>query len=141
LGAALETWRVALWSQVGSSFSGYLLYYGGGIGKGYGLRRYDNGGFTGIGGAGGGYPERLGLRWYTGGLIEAWGMYGGVWGLQATTSDPTYAPPFYMGIGIEDPTSGTFAPSLAITCFGGGAKNRTQIYRWLLTSPQIEVSV
>src|SRR5262245_17342904 len=43
LGAALETWRVFLFNQVGVNFYGYLVYVGGGIGKEFRIRRYDNG--------------------------------------------------------------------------------------------------
>jgi hypothetical protein len=136
LGAALETWRVALWLVVGGSVSGYLAYYGGGIGKGFALRRYDGGiaSFTGIGGSGGGYPTGLGIG-INGGNVECWASYGDpfnptTWALQCSATDGAYRGKFYGGIAIEDPTSG--APgSLSFGCFGGGVPTRTQFFRWL----------
>lgn len=127
LGAALETWRVALWTELGANLTGYLVYYGGGIGKGYAIRNYDGGvaSFTGIAGGGGGFPQRLGIA-INGDQIEAWGMYGGVWTLTATGTDTAHRGRFYAGIAIEDPTGG----GLSMPCFGAGVPNRTQFFRW-----------
>jgi len=128
LGAALETWRVFLAITLGDRWSGYLAYYGGGIGKGFAIRRYDDGnaGFFGIAGSGGGYPDKLGLR-INGGEVECWAEFGGVWAMQCSASDGAYRGNFYLGIGIEDPTAG----GLSFPCFGGGKPHRTQIYRIL----------
>ena len=126
LGAAVETWRVALWSEVGVNVSGYLLYYGGGISKGFVLRRYAGGilNFTEIVGNVADYPEAIGIRRY-GDTLEGWGMFGGVWLLQVSTTDSNYHGNFWAGISIEDPTGG----GLGMPCFSFGRKNRTQIYR------------
>ncbi len=129
LGSALETWRVALWRAPYEALEGYLIYYGGGIGKGFTIRRHDGPTIddrVDIVASGGGYPERLGLR-IDGDNIEGWARYAGVWSLQCTVVDTTYRGNFYLGIGIEDPTGG----GLSMPCFGGGRKNRTQIYRIL----------
>ena len=126
LGAALESWRVALWTTAGVK-QGYLALYGGAIGKFFELRRYtDDLNFTSLAVSGGGYPDRLGLR-INGTAVEVWAAYGGVWALQLSFTDTTYRGGFYLSIGTEDPTGG----GLSISCFGGGRKNRTQIFRWL----------
>ena len=135
LGAALETWRVALWNTVTQetpeghvgSVTGYLVYFGGAIGKGFAIRRYDTTGFTQIGASGAvGFPEMIGIR-IIGAVIEAWGMYGGVWSLMATATDSNHQGWFYPGIGIEDPTGG----GLSIPCFGAGIESDPEFIRWL----------
>lgn len=134
LGAALETWRVALWTQTGGNLTGYLLYYGGGIGKGFGLRKYGNNSFLGIGGANGGYPQRIGLKIVQETQdIQMWAMYSDVWTLMGTQDhaiEPTISlpGPYYMGIGMEE-QGGTL--ELGIDCFGGGTPHRSQFFRWL----------
>jgi hypothetical protein len=126
LGAALETWRVALFTTLGDERNGYLVYFGGAITKAFVIRRYDNGAFTELIGVGNAYPQKLGMR-INGDNIEAWGEYGGVWSLQCSIVDTTYRGAFFLTIGIEDPTAG----GLGMPCFGGGLKNRSQIIRYL----------
>lgn len=129
LGVALETWRVALWSSVGS-VTGYLLFYGGAISKGFKIRQYDGNlaSFTEIASSAAvGYPERIGLK-INGADIEGWGMYAGVWTLMCSAPGNTaYRGKFYLGLGIEDPTGG----DLGFACLGGGVPRRTQFFRWL----------
>ena len=79
-----------------------------------------------MGGAGIGYPSKIGMR-ITGGVIEVWYANGGAWTNPFTVTDGTYRGNFYAGIGVEDPTAG----GLSFTCFGGGRPHRTQIYRVL----------
>ncbi len=128
LGAALESWRVALWSPDFSERNGYEVLMGGAIGKTFGIRTYINnvinpsptqgcvGTFT--------YYERIGIR-INGNDVEAWGYIGGTWTLQCSITDTTFRGTMYGGLGIEDPTGG----GLTFSCFGAGGKNRTQIYR------------
>lgn len=128
LGAALETWRLFMWQQLYPP-AGYLVYYGGGIGKGLVIRRY-NGNWTYdvIASAGSFYPGYLLLR-INGADIEAWAADTDPQNLalQCSAPDPNYRGPFHIGMGIEDPTVG----GLAWTAFGGGVKRRTQFYRWV----------
>lgn len=126
LGAALETWRVALWKVLGDARDGYLAYMGGGIGKEIAIRRYTGGSFTDIAQVGADYPERLGLR-IDGANVECWSSLGGVWALRCSAVDNTHRGGFYLSIGIEDPTAG----GLSMPCFGGGVRNRSQIFRLL----------
>lgn len=136
LGTALETWRVALWSVLGASLTGYLAYFGGGISKGYVLRNYSGGlaSFTDIAASGAtlSYPEQIGIR-INGTEVECWGMDAGVWSLKCSATDTDYRGQFYSGLGIEDPTGG----GLAFTCFGAGTRQRTQIYRILRGYPDV----
>ena len=71
--------------------------------------------------------RKPGKSFVDGDNIEGWARYAGVWALQCSVVDTTYRGNFYLGIGIEDPTAG----GLSLPCFGGGRKNRTQIYRIL----------
>jgi len=118
LGAALETWRLGLWSTVGSGVQGYQLYFGGALSKDFVLRRYDGGitNFTQIGpGQNSDYPVKMGLVVRDDGDIEAWATFTATpttWELQITTNDTTYPGPFYAGLGIEE------NDSLYWTCFG-----------------------
>ena len=52
LGASLETWRVGMFTQVGSNLTGYRLYYGGVISKFYNMAKYNGGGINDLGGLG-----------------------------------------------------------------------------------------
>jgi hypothetical protein len=124
LGAALETWRVALWLE--AQFTGYLAYYGGAIGKSFVIRRYTDGSWVDLVVGGGGYPQRLGLR-IDGNNVECWGYNAGAWSLKCSIADTTHRGSFYPSLGIEDPTGG----GLAFSCFGGGRKNFSQIIRWI----------
>ena len=128
LGAAVETWRIALLLDDPAQFQGYLGYFGGGITKEIVIRQYDDVGTQNViaQGAlpGGAYPEMIGLR-INGDAVEFWAMITGTWALYLTVNDTTYRGAFYLVIGTEDPTGG----GLSISCFGGGVKNRTQIYR------------
>lgn len=128
LGAALETWRVALFTQIGINVQGYLLYYGGGLSKDLVLRKYTGGfaSFTAIGSVSPPYPSSIGIR-INGGNVEAWWEGGGGWTLGFTVADNAYRGGFYATLGIEDPTGG----GLNFSCFGGGAANRSQFFRWL----------
>jgi hypothetical protein len=128
LGAALETWRVALWHVLGDRIRGYLFYIGGALSKDYVIRRYDGGitNFTSIAGVGGGYPQKMGLR-IDGDQVEAWiedSVLG--WVLATSATDTTYRGTFWAGIGVEDPTGG----GLSFPCFGAGVPNRPQFFRW-----------
>jgi hypothetical protein len=128
LGAALETWRVALWQAPYYLSRGYRCYYGGGIGKGFSIARIDDptGPANGIASAGGGYPTNLGMR-IDGAAIQCWASYdnGVTYALMCEGNETTYRGNFYLGLGIEEDAIG----DLGFTCFGGGIKNRTQIYR------------
>lgn len=141
LGAALETWRIALWKNL-FSVSGYQVYYGGGIGKGTAIWRYDNDDFFAIGGAGDtGYPSGIGIR-ITGSQVQAWMAYGDpydplAWIMTAEATDNAHRGCFYASIGIEDPTGG----GLGFGCFGGGPLHRTQFYRWLPALTPVEEEV
>lgn len=129
LGAALETWRVALWRHVGSHLDGYLVYNGGGIGKDIAIRRYNGGGisdFTLLGSVTTGYPEALALV-IDDTHVQAWQFTGGAWVLSVDVVSTTFRGIFYGGIAIEDPTGG----GLDFTCFGVGVPNRQQFFRWL----------
>jgi hypothetical protein len=133
LGAAVETWRVALWLTVGVNVTGYSCFYGGGITKFYALRKYTGGitTFSNLCVGAGGYPNGLGLR-INGSEVEVWGAYGDPldptsWTLICSSTDTTYRGRFYAGRGIEDPTAG----GLGIGCFGAGIPRRTQFFRWL----------
>lgn len=131
LGAAVETWRVFAFAGLGLA-SGYQVYFGGGIGKGFAIWKYTNDDFIALAGSGfPGYPSAIGMRIHDG-VIEAWGAFGdpfdqNAWSIFCQASDNTYTGPFYIGLAIEDPTSG----GLGFTCFGGGTPHRTQFFRWL----------
>lgn len=129
LGAALETWRIGLFQDIGFNFVGYQLYYGGALSKDLVLRRYDGGitDFTGIGGAGGvGSPGIMGMR-INGDFVEAWTHNSGEWELAFAVFDPTYRGTFYATFGLEDPTAG----GLSFDCVGGGTPHFAQFFRWL----------
>lgn len=134
LGADLETWRVFAVVDT-QSFTGYRLYYGGGIGKSFNLSRVTNvTTLNGICSAGGGYPSGLGMR-INGDVVEAWAAYGDPhnpanWSMVCSGTDTFYRGQFYIGIGIEQ-ESGT--DQLGFSCFGGGAPTRSQFFRWTRT--------
>lgn len=133
LGAALETWRLFLWGPnpaVGAQ--GYLVYVGGGLGKDTVIRRYDStADYTVIASSGASYANGLMLR-INGSAVEAWGCDFGDnelvpsnWYLRCSVNDTTYRGPYYLGIGIEDPTNG----GLSFVGVGGGIPLRKQIFR------------
>lgn len=130
LGAALETWRVALWSRIAPSVQGYLVFFGGGLSKDLILRRYDGGfaSFTAIGGVnlGGAYPSMMGVR-INGPDVEAWYRTTGDWTFGFAVADSTYRGWFNAGIGVEDPTGG----GLAFPCFGAGTENDPEFLLWM----------
>lgn len=129
LGAALETWRISIWTEIGVDVKGYQLYHGGALSKDLVLRKYTGGigSFTGIGGLGGvGYPDGMGLK-INGNEVEAWTEVAGVWSLIFSVTDTPGTGPFYLGLGLEDPTTG----GLSFSCFGGGTRKRSQFFRWL----------
>lgn len=130
LGAALETWRVALFQNVGSPQygSGYLVYIGGAIAKNFSIRRYTSGTFDAEVTTPSFYPERLGIR-ITDTDVEAWAYSAGTWQLVLTMADQTYRGKFYAVLGIEHPTGP--GSDLTMSCFGGGVPRRTQFFRWL----------
>lgn len=132
LGAALETWRLALWRDNPDNVQGYLLYNGGGIGKAFTLRRYNGGSlsnFVDIASVGATSTAQMMLR-INGPYVEGWRTDDGVnWYKALSVLDTTYRGSFYLVLGIEDPTAG----GLGWNCFGGGIKLRTQIYRVLPT--------
>lgn len=132
LGAALESWRLFMWSGLNNP-TGYLVYIGGGLSKDTVIRKYGGGSFEDIAGTGGGYSSALMLR-INGNDIEAWAVPypqdwedPDNWVLRTSIPDITYRGPFYIGMGIEDPTNG----GLSWLAFGGGKPHRTQIYRIL----------
>lgn len=135
LGAALETWRVFLFLNPGTSFSGYLFYFGGALSKDFVIRRYTNGvpaadiasnPFIA-------YPARMALV-IDGDAVQGWCSFDpfpDIWQLICQTNDTTYRGAFFAGLGLEDPTSGSSTPSLGFDCFGLGVPNRQQFFRWL----------
>lgn len=134
LGAALETWRLFMWQQLDPPV-GYLVYIGGALSKETRIRKYNGGAFSfeGLGGSGESYCDGLMLR-INGQRIEVWAYNGAGdifddanWHLRCFSIDTSYRGPFYIGMGVEDPTTG----GLGWTAFGGGIPNRTQIYRIL----------
>jgi len=130
LGAALEDWRVGLFTEIGTNeYDGYEVIVGGSLSKDLIVRRYTNGGFTQIGGLGSvGYPPLIGMS-LTPSNVNVWIDTGAGWPPTPTLSiaDNTYRGAMYAGIGLEDPTSG----GLYFSCFGGGQPNRPQFFRWL----------
>jgi len=130
LGAAVESHRLTLWTPgaAGRSASGYLTYFGGGIGSDYVIRRYDSFVFTNIAISGTAAPAAMMLR-IDGDLIQTWRATDGTfqtWEKMVEVSDTTYRGEFYVGLGIEDPTAG----GLSWLAFGGGKKTFIpQIYR------------
>lgn len=136
LGAALETWRINLWTTVGgTSVNGYELYFGGGLSKNWVLNKWVSSSGTNLDTAPyTGYPERIGLR-LNGSEVEGWGMFASTWTLMVSATDTEFRNDLlYASLALEDPTS---APNFTLffTCFGGGAprRKRTQIYRWIGT--------
>jgi len=130
LGAANESWRIALWKDDPDAMIGYSSGWGGGIGEFYFFRRYDGGGsFTEIGGmqADNDFPNRLGIR-ITDTGVEQWRQRLGVWTLVQTANDTTYRGAFYAAIEVEEQGG---INELSIGCFGAGVKNRQHIYRVL----------
>jgi hypothetical protein len=130
LGAALEDWRLALWTNT-ASVVGYMGAYGGGLDKVYFLWRYNGGRptFIAIGSGPGGpdYPSAMLLR-IDGNQVELWasGDFGANWVLALSATDTTYRGDFYLSLGIEDPTAG----GLGWAAFGGGIEDEIQqIYR------------
>lgn len=132
LGAALETWRLFMFETLDPP-TGYLVYIGGGIGKDTTLRIYDGNSFTGLGSEAHVYTNALMLR-TNGPYVEVWANDTdqtfddpSKWYLRIQATDGTYRGPFYIGMGIEDPTGG----GLGWDAIGGGIPHRTQIYRIL----------
>jgi len=126
LGAALESWRVTAYPDP-ANLVGYELIFGGGIGKGYFLRRYDGGGsFTGLAEVGDGYPQMIGMRITPVG-VEAWGYDGATWTQKLTSGDTGHRGAFYLGLALEEQGG---INELSISCFGGGVPRRTQFFRW-----------
>lgn len=128
LGAALETWRVALWLDDPALAIGYLGYMGGGIGKEFAIRRYDGGltNFTDLASSFGVYMEKLGLA-INGDAVELWWYGSGTWNLALSVDDPNHRGQFYLSLGIEDPTGG----GLGFVCMGGGTVRRSRIIRYV----------
>ena len=134
LGAALESNRVALWTNPDAP-TGYSSGHGGGIGQSYFLRRYNGGGtsdYTGIGdipNTTNTHPTKLGIR-ITPTRVEQYGMIGGVWTLITYAADTTYRGPFYLALETEEQGG---INEVSFRCFGAAAVNRQHIYRWLKT--------
>jgi len=130
LGAAVDTHRVFLWQNVDvMNPRGYLMYFGGGIGEAYVIRRYNGGGITdneNIAASGGTAGNRYGLA-IRGDTIEAWARHAGTWVLEVSVVDTTFrGGTWYGGLGCEDPTNG----GVFWTCFGAGIdEDMSQIYR------------
>jgi len=126
LGAALETWRVALWQDDPDSKIGYLTYYGGGIGEEYVIRRYDGGGsFTGIASLDTAGPSKIGMR-LTPTHVECWAYFSGQWNFIVSAADATYRGTFFAAVEMEEQGG---IGNLGMGCFGAGVINRQHIYR------------
>lgn len=128
LGAALESQRVALWTNPDAR-TGYSIGWGGGIGEEFFLRRYDSNAFVGIGGAHtrDDHPDLLGLR-ITPTEVQAWGNYLGVWEQVVTAADTTHRGTFWAALETEEQGG---IEEVGFSCFGGGIPNRSQFFRWL----------
>jgi hypothetical protein len=132
LGAALESWRIAVWGGPYSA-AGYTFLFGGGIAKFYDLRAYlgSRSSFNSLAPVvGAGYPSMMLLRRTSEGNIEGWSSDddGANWTMRIQVPDVApWGGRLYMALGIEDPTGG----GLNFGCFGGGIPHRTQIYRIL----------
>lgn len=133
LGAALESQRVALWTDP-TNLVGYSSGYGGGISESYFFRRYDGGAvgnFVDIGGAHSrdDHPDKIGIR-VTPNDVEQWGYYSGEgWVLiQTAVGEMAYRGSFYGSLETEEQGG---IEEVGFSCFGGGVPNRQQFFRWL----------
>lgn len=134
LGAALETWRLFIWSNPIWNPTGYLVYVGGGLSKDTVIRRYDGlDDYTSIASSPAGYASAMMLR-INGDDVEAWRVDNGDdpdnpanWYMACSVTDTTYRGPYYVGMAIEDPSAG----GLSFTAIGGGKPIKTQIYRYV----------
>lgn len=131
LGAALESQRVALWTNPDNR-TGYSIGHGGGIGQEFFLRRYDSNSFVAIGGAHvrDDHPRKLGLR-ITPTEVQAWGYYEFEiphWQQVVTAADTTHRGTFWAALETEEQGG---IEEVGFDCFNGGIPNRSQFFRWL----------
>lgn len=129
LGAALESQRVALWTDPNAR-TGYSIGHGGGIGQTYFFRKYTSNAFIGIGSTPSReeHPNRLGLR-ITPTEVQAWGFYIGdtpEWQLISVEADSEHRGPMWCALETEEQGG---LNEVSFQCFAGGVPNRTQIYR------------
>lgn len=128
LGAANESWRVALWKDDPNQMVGYSSGFGGGISENYFFRRYDGGGsYFELSQVGATPPEKLGIR-VTATSVQQWAYYSGDWHLIDEKPDTTYRGAFYASIELEEQGG---IDELSFDCFGAGVKNRQHFYRWV----------